>query len=102
MPGGEEELFSTLPIERICEAILSHGIPARISESAGTFVCNDLMYGLLYALRRHGIAIPAGFIHVPCLPEQTKTREPSLALPRIVEGISAALTVMDRDAAKRP
>ena len=101
VPGGEEELISTLPIERMCAAILSHGIPARISESAGAFVCNDLMYGLLHALRRQGIAIPAGFIHVPCMPGQAKAGEPSLALPRIVEGINAALAVLARAGATR-
>lgn len=102
VPGGEAELHSTLPVEAMCAAILARGIPARISESAGTFVCNDLMYGLLHALRRRGIAIPAGFIHVPCLPEQAKEGEASMALACIVEGIYAALDVLPPDAAKRP
>ena len=102
MPGGAEELLSTLPIERMCAAIRSRGLPARISESAGTFVCNDLMYGLLFGLKNAGIEIPAGFIHVPCLPEQAKEGEASMALACIVEGIYAALDVLPPDAAKRP
>ena len=49
------------------------------------------MYGLLCGLRRYGIAIPAGFIHVPCLPEQVRQGEPSMPLQTIVKGLNAAL-----------
>ena len=94
VPGGAEELLTTLPVEAMCAAILARGIPARISESAGAFVCNDLMYGLLYALRLKSIAIPAGFIHVPCLPEQTTDAGASLELGKIVEAVNAALGVL--------
>lgn len=94
VPGGPKEVLSTLPVEQMTRAIRDQGIPARISESAGTFVCNDLMYGLLYALQRYSIAIPAGFVHVPCLPEQTRDGAPSMALSRIVEGLNAALAVL--------
>lgn len=94
VPGGAEELLSTLPIERMCAAIRSRGLPARISESAGTFVCNDLMYGLLFALQNAGVEIPAGFIHVPCLPGQTGDDGPSLPPAEIAAGLQAALAVL--------
>ncbi len=93
--GAAEDLFSTLPIEAMCDAITACGIPARISESAGTFVCNDLMYGLLSGLRQRGIQIPAGFVHVPCLPGQAEEGSPSMPLSEIVVGLNAALAALE-------
>ena len=91
IPDGPASFETTLPVNRIVESISALRIPARISDSAGTYVCNDLMYGLLCGLQRRGLSIPAGFIHVPCLPEQTRQGEASLPLPTIVEGLNAAL-----------
>ena len=67
--GGPEVLFSTLPVEDMTEAILDAGVPARLSEDAGRFVCNALLYSALYELERSDDPIPAAFIHVPATPE---------------------------------
>lgn len=62
---GENAYFSTLPIKKIVSALIDDGIPAVVSNSAGTYVCNHLMYNLLYTLKKTNKDIPAGFIHVP-------------------------------------
>jgi len=92
VPGGPEELFSTLPVEDMAEAIRAAGIPARVSESAGRFVCNALLYGALYALEQGPAPVPAAFIHVPATPELAADRElPTLPLPDIVAALIAAI-----------
>ena len=75
------------------EAIKREGIPASISNSAGTYVCNHLMYSVLYSIKKNALPTKAGFIHVPYIPEQTvnKKDKASLALEEIVRGLEAAL-----------
>ena len=63
--GGPAAFFSTLPIKAMAAAARKAGFAAEISNSAGTFVCNDLMYTLLYTLEREFPAVRGGFIHVP-------------------------------------
>ncbi len=63
--SGLPAFFSTLPIKKIVENLMDEGIPAVISNSAGTFVCNHLMYHMLHYLSKINKNIPAGFIHVP-------------------------------------
>ena len=70
-PNGPAAVFSTLPIKGMTAAMREGGYTASISNSAGTFVCNHLLYGLLRRLERREPRIPAGFVHVPGLPEQT-------------------------------
>ncbi len=94
--GGEAAYFSTLPIRRITEAVAALGIPSSISNTAGTFVCNRVMYE---ALRLTGgdPRIPAGFIHIPYLPEQTEGKPdgtPSLSLENAALAITAAIKVI--------
>lgn len=94
-PDGENAYFSTLPVKAMVEAIREEGIPSSLSNSAGTFVCNHLMYGVLYYLdKRPGMK--AGFIHVPYIPEQTKNKKemPTLELSEIVRGLEAAITAI--------
>ena len=86
VPDGAAAYFSTLPVEKMVEAISGKGIPAAVSNTAGTFVCNDVMYTLLY--RYAGTAVRTGFIHVPRLPDQ---KEPNLPLDQTVEALSAAI-----------
>lgn len=88
-PEGPEVLFTTLPAERMADAILAAGVPAQVSLSAGAFVCNDLLYTLL----RHfeGSETRVGFLHVPYLPEQAKDGQPSLPLEDIIRGLRAAI-----------
>lgn len=68
--GQAAARFSTLPLRDIERALLEAGIPARISNTAGTFLCNATMYSCLASLEASGRAVPCGFIHVPYLPHQ--------------------------------
>ena len=98
-PGGPDGVFSTLPIRQICEKIREAGLPADISNTAGTFVCNELMYRVLRHAGRMDPAIPAGFIHVPFLPEQLTGRNanaPALPLDDIVRALAIAVRVIVR------
>jgi len=84
---GENSFFSTLPVKAMVEAIKKEGIPAALSNSAGTYVCNHLMYSVLYYIQINALPIKAGFIHVPYIPEQTEEKKdkPSLSLQDIVK-----------------
>ena len=96
-PDGENACFSTLPVKAMVEAIKAAGLPAYLSNTAGTFVCNQLMYGLLYHISREFPGMGGGFIHVPCIPEQAARMDkpvPSLPLPEIVRGLEAALSAL--------
>lgn len=91
---GPAAYFSTLPVKEIVSAVRAAGVPARLSDTAGTYLCNHVMYGLLHRLATRGRRIPAGFIHVPRLPEQVAAAGgggPSMALGTQVQGIAAAL-----------
>ena len=94
-PDGENAYFSTLPVKAMVEAIRKEGLPSSLSNSAGTYVCNHLMYGILYYLNKRP-GIKAGFIHVPYIPEQTKNKKemPALELSEIVRGLEAAITAI--------
>ncbi|WP_347548722.1 pyroglutamyl-peptidase I [Pseudalkalibacillus hwajinpoensis] len=69
--GGPAAYFSTLPIKKMTDALVQNGIPAEISNTAGTYLCNNVMYSVLYALEQKGLDIPAGFVHVPPTFEMT-------------------------------
>ena len=83
---GPAAYFSTIPVVKMAEAIRNAQIPATVSNSAGAFVCNDVLYTLLH--HYHGSATRAGFIHVPYLPEQGN---PSLSLHQTVAALIAAI-----------
>ena len=90
--NGPAAYFSQLPIKAIVEALKAHNIPASISNSAGTYVCNHIMYQTLYLCEQNFPHIQSGFIHVPYLPEQTLDKiAPSMSLAMIVEGLEIAL-----------
>ena len=94
-PDGENAYFSTLPVKAMVEAIRREGLPSSLSNSAGTYVCNHHMYGVLNYLDKRP-SIKAGFIHVPYIPEQTKNKKemPALELSEIVRGLEAAITAI--------
>lgn len=89
---GKNAYFSTLPVKAMVAAIREAGIGAALSYTAGTFVCNHLMYGLLYTLENRYPGIRGGFLHVPFIPEQVKegSSAPSMPLKDIVRGIEIA------------
>lgn len=93
-PDGQTAYFARLPIKAMVAAIREGGLPASVSNSAGTFVCNHLMYGLLYAIDKHYPAMKGGFIHVPFLPEQVidKRNQPSMSLDNIARALELAVT----------
>ena len=87
---GPAAYWSTLPIKAVVSALVERGVPASVSSSAGTFVCNHLFYSLMHELaRRPGVR--GGFIHVPFLPEQTKTDAPSMPLAQIAGALEVAI-----------
>ncbi|NWL86708.1 MULTISPECIES: pyroglutamyl-peptidase I [unclassified Paenibacillus] len=91
---GETAYFTSLPIKAMCRRIQEHGLPAYISYTAGTFVCNDIMYRLLYMIDREFPEIRGGFIHVPFSPDQVITRPvgtPSMSLSDIAQSLTYAV-----------
>ena len=90
---GAPAYFATLPVKAMVEAIRKAGVPASLSNTAGTYVCNHLMYGVLHHLACFHPEICGGFMHVPYLHEQVmdKPNTPSLSASEIAAGIEAAL-----------
>jgi pyroglutamyl-peptidase len=88
--GGPAAYFSTLPIKAMRKALQDQGIAAEVSQSAGTFVCNHVFYGLMHALatQPEHQGCRGGFIHLPYLPEQGL---PCMALEEMVRGLQLAL-----------
>lgn len=94
-PDGPAAYFSTLPIKAMVQALTTAGIPAEVSNTAGTFVCNHVLYGALHLAARERPAMRAGFIHIPFLPEQIARHpgQPSMALETVVAGLTLAIDV---------
>ena len=90
---GAPAYFATLPVKAMVAAIREAGIPASLSNTAGTYVCNHLMYGVLYHIEKTYPGMRGGFMHVPFLHEQVMNRPntASLSVGDIVTGIEAAL-----------
>jgi pyroglutamyl-peptidase len=89
-PGAPAAYFSTLPIKAMLAALQREGLPAEVSQTAGTFVCNHVFYGLMHTIAanpelRH---TRGGFVHVPWLPEQGT---PNMALDDVVRGLRVAV-----------
>ena len=95
--GGPAAYFVTVPIKAIVENIKAHNIPASISNTAGTFICNHVCYGVAHLAAQRtaaGKPMKSGFIHIPFLPEQVIGKPaltPSMSLETIVSGITHAL-----------
>ena len=90
--GGPDAYFATIPTREIVDALREQGIPAQLSYSAGTFVCNNLLYCALHESAQSYPAPRCGFIHVPYLPEQTRDGSaPSMSLALMVEALTSAV-----------
>lgn len=99
---GPAAYFSTLPVKAMVQAMREAGVPAELSNSAGTFVCNHLLYGVLHILVREYPGVRGGFLHVPFIPEQAAARPspvPSLPLEEIVRGLEAAVRAIEANPA---
>ena len=94
-PDGPAAYWSTLPIREIVEAINKADIPARISNSAGTQGCNLVFYHLMDYVAEKELGIPAGFIHIPRLPENAiGTRNPSMSLETASKALEVAVELV--------
>lgn len=85
--------FATLPVRDMVQAVKEKGIPCTLSYSAGTFVCNDLLYTLLHRYRDTDVQV--GFVHIPYLPEQAGEGKPSMELDTVVEALTAMIGVLN-------
>ncbi|MET3476944.1 pyroglutamyl-peptidase I [Variovorax atrisoli] len=97
VPGGPAAYFSTLPIKAMVRELRAAGVPASVSNSAGTFVCNHIFYGLMHRIATQPVAGPGlrgGFIHIPYLPEQAARfpGAPSMSLETMVKALRIAVT----------
>ncbi|MDN4075507.1 pyroglutamyl-peptidase I [Fictibacillus terranigra] len=89
--NGPAAYWTSLPIKRMVEKMKESDIPASVSHTAGTFVCNHIFYGLMYYITSTSSDIRGGFIHIPYIPQQTLDKQaPSLSLETIVQGLRIA------------
>jgi len=97
-PDGPLAYHSTLPMRAMVSAMRAGGIPAEISDAAGTFCCNHLFYGILHHLAKTGRAVPAGWIHLPHLPEvaalEANLGAPSMSADTAARGLRLALETL--------
>ncbi len=93
VPGGPAAYFATVPVRAMVAAMETAGYPAALSYSAGTFVCNDVLYRVLHHFRES--PVQAGFLHVPFLPEQAKEGVPSLPLEQITAALEIAIRTLE-------
>lgn len=89
--NGPAAYFATVPVRAMVKAVNDAGISAALSYSAGTFVCNDVLYSLLH--HYHGTATKVGFVHVPFLPEQAEENVPAMPLEQMTAALTAAISV---------
>jgi pyroglutamyl-peptidase len=93
--GGPPGYFSTLPLRDMLAALTEEGIPAMISNTAGTFLCNAISYTTLHALDERALAIPTGFIHLPFLPSMVAAHdleEPSMDVVMMTRAVEIVLS----------
>ena len=98
---GPDAYFSTLPIKAMVERIKDAGVAADVSNSAGTFICNHVLYGVRYLCEQKYHGKKSGFIHIPFLPEQVEDKPdmPSMSQEDMVKGIIAAIeAIVENDA----
>ena len=97
VPGGPAAYLATLPLRAILAALTAEGIPAYVSYTAGTYLCNHTVYTTLHALAERGLAIPAGFVHLPFLPAMVaahRLEEPSMDIGLMLRAVETTLGVI--------
>ncbi|MGC9378008.1 pyroglutamyl-peptidase I [Streptomyces sp. MH13] len=100
--GGPAAYFSTLPIKACVAAMREAGVPAAVSNTAGTFVCNHVAYGLGHLIATEFPHVRGGFVHVPWAPEQvTDGTAPSLPPATVAHGLRALLATAAHTPAER-
>jgi pyroglutamyl-peptidase len=101
---GPAAYFSTLPLEAMLEALTAEGVPAYLSSTAGTYLCNQTFYTTRHRLASHGPDVPAGFIHLPLSPSMVVAAavdQPSMDVPLMVRAIEIALRVVAQSTTSR-
>lgn len=95
---GENAYFATLPIKGIVKEIKLAKIPASVSNTAGTYVCNHIMYSLLYYISKNNLNIKGGFIHVPYITEQVvdKKNMPYMEVTTITKALECAVQALNK------
>ena len=94
VPGGPAAYFSTLPLEAMLEALSADGVPAYLSTTAGTYLCNQTFYTTRHLLASRGLDVPAGFIHLPLSPSMVAASnldQPSMDVPLMIRAVEIAL-----------
>ena len=101
--GGPAAYFATLPVRAILQALHAAGLAAEVSNSAGTFVCNRVFYGLMHFAAHNDAKFRGGFLHVPALRKQAAGNDVTspMALDDIVRGIRIALETTHATAVRR-
>jgi pyroglutamyl-peptidase len=97
--GGPVAYFATLPLAAILAALLAEGVPAYVSNTAGTYLCNQTLYATLHALTERRHPARAGFIHLPLLPAMVAAgglEQPSMDAALMVRAVEIALGVVAR------
>lgn len=101
VPGGPAAYLSTLPLPEILAALTAEGIPAYVSNTAGTFLCNQVLYHTLHEIATRELAARAGFVHVPLLPlmvAASQLDEPSMDFPLMLRAVETVLRVIAQSA----
>lgn len=97
VPGGPAAYFSSLPVKACVAAVREAGLPASVSQTAGTFVCNHVFYGLAHLTATELPDLRGGFVHVPYAPQQVTDRaEPSMSVRDAADGLRAVLAAAVR------
>jgi pyroglutamyl-peptidase len=98
--GGPAAYMSTLPIRKMVNALRENGLPAEISNTAGLYLCNNVMYHVLHKTQSEGRKIPAGFIHIPASHElavRYKRPIPSWSLDSLIKGIRICIETLSHE-----
>ena len=101
VPGGPAAYFATLPLAAILAALTAEGIPAYLSNTAGTYLCNQTLYGTLHAVSGRPRPPRVGFLHFPLLPSMVAAsglEQPSMDFPLMLRAVEVALGVVAGDA----
>jgi pyroglutamyl-peptidase len=100
VPEGPAAYFATLPLPEILAALTAEGIPAYVSNTAGTFLCNQTLYTTLHELAMRELTARAGFVHLPLLPVMVAasgTDQPSMDLPLMLRGVETVLRIVAKN-----
>lgn len=93
---GPDGLLATLPVRAMVNDLIAAGLPAKLSNTAGTYVCNNVMYGVLDYLRRTQPVVVAGFVHVPATPELGLADTPTMPMDDLRRGLGVMLETLSR------